>query len=119
MENTPPQFLAASIGGGAVSKDGHDVTIEFGGDGALLWVTLPASLLPQLQLIVRDLDALAIDARNGVAGCARQERLGRPQSGWPLFNGHDRKTRTVSRRDLAGAPVARSREHEVVPGACR
>src|SRR4029078_694967 len=32
---------------------------------------------------------------------------------------HDRKTRSVSRRNLAGAPVARSREHEVIPGACR
>src|SRR6188508_700007 len=30
---------------------------------------------------------------------------------------HDRKTRSVSRRNLAGAPVARSREHEVIPGA--
>jgi hypothetical protein len=68
MENTPPQFLATSIGGGAVSKDGRAVTIEFEGDGARLWVTLPASLLAQLQLIVRDLDALAIDSRNGVAG---------------------------------------------------
>src|SRR5262245_48254503 len=32
---------------------------------------------------------------------------------------HDWKTRSVSRGNLAGAPVARSREHEVVPGACR
>src|SRR5262245_25307864 len=32
---------------------------------------------------------------------------------------HDWKTRSVSRGNLAGAPAARSREHEVVPGACR
>src|SRR6185503_7559478 len=52
LPNSLPQVLAA-----ARFPKMADVTIEFGGDGALLWVTLPASLLPQLQLIVRDLDA--------------------------------------------------------------
>jgi hypothetical protein len=45
----------------------NEVTIELEGGGSLLWVTLPSSLLPQMQMIVRELDALAIDARNGVA----------------------------------------------------
>ncbi len=67
MQNDPPQFVAESIGGCAVSKDDSEVTIEFEGGGSLLWVTLPSSLVPQMQMIVRELDALAIDARNGVA----------------------------------------------------
>ena len=67
MQNDPPQFVAESIGGCAVSKDGSEVTIEFEGGGSLLWVTLRSSLVPQMQMIVRELDALAIDARNGVA----------------------------------------------------
>jgi hypothetical protein len=60
--NSSLKVLAA-----AVSKDGSEVTIEFEGGGSLLWVTLPSSLVPQMQMIVRELDALAIDARNGVA----------------------------------------------------
>jgi hypothetical protein len=67
MQNHPPQFVVESIGGCAVSKDGSEVTIEFEGGGSLLWVTLPASLLPQMQMITRQLDAMATDARNGVA----------------------------------------------------
>ena len=67
MQNNPPQFVAESVNGCAVSKDGNEVTIELEGGGSLLWVTLPSSLLPQMQMIVRELDALAIDARNGVA----------------------------------------------------
>ena len=67
MQNNPPQFVAESVGGCAVSKDGNEVTIELEGGGSLLWVTLPSNLLPQMQTIVRELDALVIDARNGVA----------------------------------------------------
>jgi hypothetical protein len=67
MQTNPPQFVAESLGGCAVSEDGNEVTIEFEAGGSLLWVTLPSSLLPQMQTIVRELDAIAIDARNGIA----------------------------------------------------
>ena len=66
MQDNPPQFIAESLGGCAVSQDGYEVTLEFKGGGSLLWVTLPASLLAQLQTIARELEALAIDARDGV-----------------------------------------------------
>jgi hypothetical protein len=67
MENLPPQFIAAGVSTGAVSQDGNTITIEFEGDGALLWVSLPAALLPRLQFVTRELDALAVDVRNGLA----------------------------------------------------
>jgi hypothetical protein len=31
MQNNPPQFVAESVGGCAVSKDGNEVTIELEG----------------------------------------------------------------------------------------
>jgi hypothetical protein len=65
-EKSPAQFIATGLGGGAASKDGEALTIEFDGDGARLCVTLPATLLQQMQLLLRELDVLAIDARNGV-----------------------------------------------------
>jgi hypothetical protein len=68
MENLPPQFLATGLGGGAVSQDGSSVTIEFEADDARLWVTLPATLLPRLQTLAREIDAVAMDARNGFGG---------------------------------------------------
>ncbi|MGE3145094.1 MAG: hypothetical protein AB7K35_05870 [Pseudorhodoplanes sp.] len=61
------QFRAGSLGAAAVAKDGSEVTIEFEADNSLLWVTLPVSALPNLQATLRELEALAIDARNGVA----------------------------------------------------
>ena len=67
MQDNPSQFVAESVGGCAVSENGNEVTIEFEAGGSLLWVTLPSSLLPQLQTIAQQLDALAIDARNGSA----------------------------------------------------
>jgi hypothetical protein len=36
MQNNPPQFVAESVGGCAVSKDGNEVTIELEGGGSLL-----------------------------------------------------------------------------------
>jgi hypothetical protein len=50
-EKSPTQFIATGLGGGAASKDGEALTIEFDGDGARLWVTLPATLLQQMQLL--------------------------------------------------------------------
>ena len=67
MQNNPLQFIAENFGGCAVSSDGHEVTIEFDGGGSRLWVTLPSSLLPQMQTIMQELDTIAIDARNGIA----------------------------------------------------
>ena len=67
MENLPPQFFASNLSGGAVSKDGESVTIEFESGERRLWVTLPVSVLPKLQAIKQELNVLAIDARNGVA----------------------------------------------------
>lgn len=67
MTDRPPQFAAGAVSGGAVAQDGSQITIEFEGGGSLLWVTLPSTLIPALQEALRELDALAIDARNGVA----------------------------------------------------
>lgn len=67
MTDRPPQFVAGAVSGGAVAQDGREITIEFEGGGSLLWISLPSALLPALQETLRELDALAIDARNGVA----------------------------------------------------
>ena len=65
MENSPPQFVADTLSACAVSKDGHQVTLEF---GSLLWVTVSSALLPKIQTMLRELEALANEARIGIAG---------------------------------------------------
>ena len=68
MENSPPQFVADTLSACAVSKDGHQVTLEFDGGGSLLWVTVSSALLPKIQTMLRELEALANEARIGIAG---------------------------------------------------
>lgn len=63
----PSQFVAERLGAGAISRDGSIVTIEFEGDDDRIWLTLPAFMLPQLQSVVRELDAITIEARNDFA----------------------------------------------------
>ncbi len=65
MEKTLYQFVADDIGGGAVAKDGSDITIEFESDNERLWVTIPSELIERLKSVTHDLHILSADARTG------------------------------------------------------
>jgi hypothetical protein len=53
---------------GSVSKTGLFASLEFGRDDAQLLVTLPMAALQPLAQLCRELEAMAVDAKNGVAG---------------------------------------------------
>jgi hypothetical protein len=59
------QFVAESIGYGAVNKDGTEALIEFQAGDELMWVNVPVQLLRSLAKMATDLEALEYDAKNG------------------------------------------------------
>ena len=63
----PPHFAADGLSAGSVCKDGRTVLIEFTAGEERLWVSLPPAALATLKTLCSELDALAIDAKNGVA----------------------------------------------------
>jgi hypothetical protein len=67
VEPLPPQFDADELTGGAVSKDGASAVIELVNDEQRLWVSLPIASLKGLSALCSDLQALGLDAKNGVA----------------------------------------------------
>jgi hypothetical protein len=63
-----PIFDAQHVVAGSVSKTGLFASLEFGRDNTQLLVTLPVSALQPLAQLCRELEAMAVDAKNGVAG---------------------------------------------------
>jgi hypothetical protein len=64
---TPPVFESMRVEAGSVSKAGALAALEFVADGERLWLTVPVGSLRRLSQLCLELDALAIDAKNGVA----------------------------------------------------
>ncbi len=67
MSDLPPHFAADAPSAGSVCKDGRTVVIEFTAGDESLWVSLPTAALAPLKELCSELDALAVDAKNGVA----------------------------------------------------
>jgi hypothetical protein len=67
-DESPPHFAAERAAVGAVSKTGAFATLEFVADGERLWLTVPVAALKPLAELCAELEALASDAKNGVAG---------------------------------------------------
>jgi hypothetical protein len=67
-ENEIPRiFEAKRVEAGSVSKTGALAALELVANGERLWLTVPVGCLQQLSQLCLELDALAIDAKNGVA----------------------------------------------------
>ena len=65
MPDAPYQFIAESLGSGAVSRDGYEISIEFEGGGELIWLTMPADLLGPLTDLAARLRPMSTAAKNG------------------------------------------------------
>ena len=80
MADARYQFVAESLGSGAVSGDGYEITIEFEGGGELIWITMPTDLLEPLTDLAARLRPMATAAKNGTA-TVWHARLSLPQRG--------------------------------------
>jgi hypothetical protein len=68
MLNEPhPIFDAEQLTAGSVSKSGVFASLEFSAGDARLVVTFPVLALQSMVQVCRELDAMAVDAKNGVA----------------------------------------------------